>query len=196
MITRCAGRLTAWMIQHDAVLPEDRELYEYAVYSLILTVSPMILVMIMGGLMGNLKEGIVLIIPFMVIRKFSGGYHAKHDWACLLGSCGLLFVCVCAASHITCSVGLCIVTFGAAASLCILSPIDSENRRLTPNEKKRYKKTTCVIAAVSVMLFVFLMAIRADTYAVCIAVGLILSAGLQLPCILLRLWGRGRMPKL
>lgn len=195
MITRCAGRLAAWMIEHDAVLPEDRELYEYAVYSLVLTVSPMILVMIMGGLTGNLKEGVVLIIPFMAIRKFSGGYHAKHDWTCLLGSCVLLFVCVCAASHIRCSAELCIVTFGAAASLCILSPIDSENRRLTPKEKQRYKKTTCVIAAVSAMLFVFLMAVRADTYAVCIAVGLILSAGLQLPCILQRLRGTGRALK-
>lgn len=187
MITRCAGRITTWMIKHDAVLPEDRELYEYAVYSLILTVSPLVLVMIMGGLMGRMREGIVLIIPFMVIRKFSGGYHAKHDWACLLSSCGLLFLCVCAASRITCSMELCIVTFAAAAGLCILSPVDSENRRLMPEEKRRYKKTTCVLAAAFAMLFVFLMVIHAGTYAVCVAVGLILSASLQLPCILLQL---------
>lgn len=195
MITRCAGKITTWMIKQDAVVPRDRELYEYAVYSLILTVSPLVLVMVIGGLMGMFTEGIVLIIPFMAIRKFSGGYHAKHSGVCLLTSCGVLFLCVCLASHITCSMGLCIATFGAAASLCVWSPIDSENRRLMPDEKKRYKKTTCIIAALFAMVFVFLLAINADTYAVCVAVGLLLSASLQLPCILLQLRKTGQTQK-
>lgn len=67
--------------------------------------------------------------------------------------------------------------------LCLCSPIDSENRRLTLDEKKKYKLVTCMIAAIFAMIFVWMMEIKADTYAVCIAIGLILPAGLQLPCI-------------
>lgn len=183
MIARCSETIITWLIKQDAIKVEDKALYEYAVYSLLLTFSPLILILVFGFLMGKVKESALLILPFMLLRKFSGGFHAKHDWTCLIGSCGLLFLCVYAASNITCSVALSVVTFGAVIVLCLCSPIDSENRRLALDEKKKYKLVTCMIAVIFAMVFVLLMLIKADTYAVCIAIGLILSAGLQLPCI-------------
>lgn len=187
MIFGCAKYITTWLIKHDAVQWEDRELYEYAVYSLILTASPLVLVLVIGGIMGMVKESILLILPFMVIRKFSGGYHAKHDWTCLLGSCGVLFLCVYIVSYITCNIKLIIVTLSTVISLNILSPIDSENRRLTEHEKKRYKAVVCISAGLFFILFVALMVLGADVYAACFAVGLILSASLQFPCVFLLL---------
>lgn len=183
MITHCIGVITTWLIKHEAIEAEDRELYEYAVYSLILTFSPLILIIIIGGLMGVIKESILLILPFMIIRKFSGGFHAKHDWTCLCGSCVLLFLCVFAATNIKCGIVLDIITIAAVISLIVCSPIDSENRRLQGDEKKRYKLVTAVIALSFEMVYLMLLFFRADTYAVCIAVGLILSAGLQVPCM-------------
>ena len=44
------------------------------------TIIPLIMVMIIGGILGLMKNGIVMIIPFLVIRKFSGGFHAKREW--------------------------------------------------------------------------------------------------------------------
>ena len=41
----------------------------------------------------------------------------------------------------------------AAASLCILSPVDSENRRLSKDEKVIYKKTTCFIVIFFMAVF-------------------------------------------
>ena len=190
MILRCAKIIVTWLIKHETICSDDRELYEYAVYSLILSFMPLIIIMIMGSFMGKTKESILVILPFMIIRKYSGGYHAKHDWTCFLGSCGLLFFCIYMAAHIPCSTGLCIVTFIAVVSLCICSPIDSENRRLTSVEKKRYKLTACGIAVVFFALFVLLKFLKADIYAVCVAVGLILPSLLQLPYIIAVVWNK------
>jgi len=183
VITYCTEVISAWLVKHEAIEPDDRELYEYAVHSLLLTLSPLILIMIIGGLMGLVKESILIIIPFMVIRKFSGGFHAKHEWTCLIASCALLFLCLYAVSHIKCGMLLSIVTFGGVISLMICSPIDSENRRLQLNEKKRYKFMTGVIAFAFAIVYILFYLHGADTYAACIAVGLLLSAGLQIPCI-------------
>lgn len=180
----CIGSIVTWLIRHDAIAEADRELYEYAVYSLLITLSPLFIITVIGGFMGMVKESILLILPFMVIRKFSGGFHAKHGWTCLIGSCTVLFLCVILASHITCNVVLTVVALGAVTSLCILSPIDSDNRRLSEEEKRRYKKVTCITAVIFAILYVLLYLAKLDTYAVCVAVGLVLPAGLQLPCIL------------
>ena len=71
------GYIRTWLFRHNAIKAEVRVLYEYAIYSLIITVSPLFLVILISGIMGKLCEGIVIIIPFMVLRKFSGGFHAS-----------------------------------------------------------------------------------------------------------------------
>lgn len=195
MIIRCAEVITAWLARHEVVSKDDKELYEYAVYSLLLSIMPVFLIMIMGLLMGKTKESILLILPFMAIRKYSGGFHAKHDWTCLLGSCGLLFLSIYTAAHIPYSLELCVLTFIAVISLCIFSPIDSENRRLTHAEKEKYKKIACSIAIAFFVLFWIFILLNVFNYAVCIAIGLILSSVLQLPCIILMIWDRIAIPK-
>lgn len=184
MIYACIENITEWLIRHKAISPSDRELYEYAIYSFLITILPLFIVIFIGGAIGKIWESIVIITPFMLLRKFSGGFHAKSVRTCFICSCVLLFLCIIVACNIPCNMVFKIITLGAATSLCIWSPIDSENRRLTPDEKKSYKKTTCIITLFFITIFVFLLVIKVDRFAVCIAMGLVLSAGLQLPCII------------
>ena len=44
MISGFIGNISTWLIKHSAIKPEDRELYEYAIYSFIITISPLFLV--------------------------------------------------------------------------------------------------------------------------------------------------------
>ena len=145
----------------------------------------MILTIIIGSCMGKLKESIIIILPFMMIRRFSGGYHAKHLCSCLISSNCLLIICIRIASLIKCGLVLSIITFCAIFSLITFSPIDNENRRLNACEKKHYKHITAIIALLFGIVYFILCIFQIDTYAVCISVGLLLSAALQIPCILL-----------
>lgn len=183
MIAHCIGKITAWLIKQGAIPDTDRELYEYAIYSLLLSLSPLAFMIAVGCLTGFITEGILLILPFILVRKFSGGFHAKHAYTCLIGSCGLLLLCLYAALHMKCGIGLHIAVLAAIISLIVCSPIDSENRRLELCEKLAYKRTTGFIALFFGVLYMLFLFLHADVYAVCIAVGLILSAVLQIPCI-------------
>ncbi len=184
MISGFIGNVSTWLIKHNAIKPEDKELYEYAIYSFIITVSPLFLVILISGIMGKLCEGIVIIIPFMVLRKFSGGFHASKAGTCFAGSCALLFLCISAASYVTCNMALKILTAVAAVSLCICSPVDSENRRFSNNEKITYKRTTWFIVMFFMVVFILFLVTGKEKFAICIAIGLILPASLQLPCII------------
>lgn len=183
MIERCADAVTDWLISHYAVEEQDRELYVYAVYSFLMTISPLLLSLIFGVMMGMVMQSIILIIPFMVIRKYSGGFHAKNAWSCLICSCLLLILCISMTSYIKCGLGLGTVTVMALGSLMVFSPIDSENRRLELHEKKRYKYMTIVLAFAFELLSAALYFFHMYTYVVCISIGIILAAGLQIPCI-------------
>ena len=128
MIIKCSEYITAWLIRHEAVAESDRELYEYAVHRLILMVAPLMLPIVFGSMMGCITEAFVMIFPFMVIRKFSGGYHAKSERNCLIGSSLLIMICIYAAGMLEFGLMLSIVLGMAAVSLMVFSPIDHENR--------------------------------------------------------------------
>lgn len=175
--------ITTWLIKHGAVDREDRELYEYAAYSLIITISPLFIIMVIGCAMGETIESILIIIPFMLIRKFSGGFHAKHAWVCMISSCGILFLCVYIVAHIQYSIFINIIMICATISLILLSPIDSENRRLELSEIKKYKITTIVMVMIFAIIYCLFLFIGQKTYAICIAEGAVLTAALQIPCM-------------
>lgn len=183
MIEKCAGVITDWLISYGVIKKTDKELYSYAVYSIFLTLSPLLLAIGFGVVMGCVRQSIMIIIPFMIIRKFSGGYHARHSWSCLIGSCLLLLLCIISSFHVRWGWGIILPTLGASVSLVCLSPIDSENRVLSSEEHSQYKKVTAVIVVIFLAVVMLFFRFQAYTYSICTSIGMMLAAGLQYPCI-------------
>lgn len=183
MIEKCANIIADWLINCKVVEETDKELYSYAVYSILLSLSPLALAIGFGICMGCVGQSITIIIPFAIIRKFSGGYHTKHSWSCLIWSSLLLLLCIIVSFCVKCGWKIALITVGAAVSLILNSPIDNVNRKLGWEEYLRYKKITTVLVTIFVFTAVLLFECRLYTYSICISIGIMLSAGLQLPCI-------------
>lgn len=179
-----AGMITTWLIRQEAVREEERELYEYAVHSFFLAIAPFIYALIIGGMMGELKVSLTLVFPFAVIRKYSGGFHAKKEWTCMVCSCLLLFGCVWAAARMQSGTWFGVLVLMGVIWLIAFSPVDSENRRLEPDERKQRKKEAAILALVFYFIYIALLLFGKERYAVCVGVGILLTSGLQMPCIL------------
>lgn len=150
-----ADRMVDWLIVREAVSKEDRDLYEYAVVCSLMTIVPFLLAILVGGIMRELSTGVILILPFMLLRKFSGGYHVKHMETWLFCSSGLLVICILIAAQITYSWQLCVGMLLGVVWLFLFSPVDSENRRLDHEEKKRYRYVTVTLQMPCVLRRVF-----------------------------------------
>lgn len=181
---RLSVAIADWMINCGVVNKEDKELYVYASQSFIMSISPLFLAIFWGICMGGVKQGLVLIIPFMMLRKFSGGYHAKKAWVCLVCSGLLLAYCIRISLQLQYNWIWLLITVMSTVMLIVFSPIDHENRRLTQDEKRQYRKIVAILAVVFLALVMVLLLIHKNNYASCVSVGIILTAALQIPCIL------------
>ena len=123
---RCTGKITDWLIKCGAIPETDRELYEYAIYSILLSLSPMLLALAIGALFGSAVQGVLTITPFVILRKFSGGYHAKKLSIFMIISTILLTVMIKLSICDTKPAYMYITTCIAFIELCIVSPIQSE----------------------------------------------------------------------
>ena len=77
----------------------------------------------------------------------------------------------------------CALPISASLNLIIFSPIDHENKVLSIKERKVYQNVTGILTCslYGVVMIMKYNGLRNE--AVCISVGILLTAGLQVPCI-------------
>ena len=146
----------------------DKELYQYALNSLVLLISPLLMSVIIATIMGIPVNGVLIVIPFMTIRKYSGGFHSNRLITCTVESAVLLTA----------------ILYISSIELCIFSPIKSKNKDINFREKTTYKKVVIIQTIIYSAISFILIHINMNRYAICIVCGIMLSSILQLPCII------------
>lgn len=186
MITRLSKFVAKWLLDMGAISQQDMELYEYAVYSLFFNLIPVGIAVVLGLLLHMVCEGILLVLPFILIRKFSGGYHLKSPGTCFIASTTFLLLsmlsiqCIMRGNHF---VSFTVVVIFAVLLIFALSPIDSDARKLTENKTKAFRKMARRISGIVFIVFLILLTMKAYRFAVPIGTGIVITAILQLPCI-------------
>ena len=151
MIYKTSRHITEKLIKHGRVDSDDRELFEYGIF---LVISQMIyaLVCIISGIIFKcIAESLVLYVSFNFARRYSGGFHASTELRCFIFS----------SLSILCSVGLIkmfeiknlrmpfiILLAVASAVIIILSPLDTDEKPLTKDEKVRFRKLSFLVLGV------------------------------------------------
>ena len=141
MTKKLSNAITAWLIRQGVISKYEEELYRYASYMVITTMTPTFTVLLLGALNHISPINCLLFsCSFIALRKYSGGFHFHSHIICFITSSivELLFLCLANSRimpHIThCFFGL------ACLSLIIFSPVISSRRALTPSEILRCKK--------------------------------------------------------
>lgn len=75
-------KIVTWMIDNGSIDEEEREIYEYAIQSLKLLIMPVFYAVFMGYILQEWRITACFVFVFAIVRKFSGGYHAKTELQC------------------------------------------------------------------------------------------------------------------
>ena len=173
-----------WLIKSKAIKDDERELYEYALYSIVLLLSPAFISIAIGCIMGIPINGVLMVIPFLFLRKFSGGFHAKHECTCFVGSSILVTVFLWISTKINSGLLLYMVTAISVVGLCIFSPIQSDNRIIEENEKHTYRKIVMRQLAIYVVVAIIADIVGKEIVTICMFLGIIITAVMQVPCVI------------
>lgn len=179
MIERITKILIKWLMDNHAIVDNDRELYEYAVFNLILKLLPFTIILPFCMITKTVISGSIIIFVFLSIRSYSGGFHASTPVRCFIASCTIMMLIIISAEYINNHICLFAAMIFAVISLSHFSPLDSGSRRLELQEKKKYKIICIIMILFYIAGYIILTAFKQDKYAVCIALGVLLAAFLQ-----------------
>lgn len=139
---------------------EDREIIAYGLFSFIFNAYCLILCIIIGLLLNIAVESVIFFFAYLFIRRYSGGYHASKEWMCLilstLGIIFSLFVIYCIKHFIWLKTICFILSLFAGIVICLVSPLEAENKPLSQDEKKKYRLLSYIrvfIAIITIILF-------------------------------------------
>ena len=118
---------------------DDRELYQYGVEISISSMLNILLIVIIGFVTNSISESLLFLVCFVVMRSYTGGYHANSYFMC-----NLLFCIAFITELIIYKFTYDYISVGIATLMCaicvlivlIICPIENRNKPIIGKRKK------------------------------------------------------------
>lgn len=169
MFQNISEKMTATMIENGSIKPEEAEFYRYGIGQSIFVILNLAVFLLIGGLCGMLRQTLLFYLLYAVLRKFTGGLHAKTPVACGILSDFLLLTVLAALKHFTVT-NTVIYIVAAVSLLCILlcAPASHPNKKLDAKEIRLYGIIARAVALLEVLFSIYMLYIhRTDIASVC-----------------------------
>ena len=128
---------------------DEIERIQYGLEGLYLTITKLIIVLIISFILGILRETILTLLFFNIIRFPAFGVHAEKSSTCLLTSIciiiGLTFIISKATITVNIKTIMCILLI---FNYCLFAPADTIKRPLTNKRKRIIRKISSVLIAI------------------------------------------------
>lgn len=136
---------------------EELEVAIYGLKHLGMLLTSMVVVAVIGLLMSNVKGVFLFLLFFIPLRIFAGGLHLPSLLMCAVAS-SLLIVFVAYILNTTDSTfvyeKICrIMILTESFIIVILAPVDTKNKLLFNEEKKRYKNISIIVTVIEGIIF-------------------------------------------
>lgn len=156
-IDKMTNMLTNFIIQHSDVKREDADIIAFGVKYGLITLAEILGMVVISFLMRELIPGAVILIAFISIRVYAGGYHAKTLPRCVVMSTILFTLIILGYKMLYLPIivkGLIALFLGVL--ILIFSPVENDNRRLSENEKKVFKNRAFLFYSISLIIFILI----------------------------------------
>lgn len=145
MLTQISDKLAVFFLQRDLIKASHQRIIAYGLTLMISTILNIMLIVFLGFFLNRLSDALVFLVVFIVLRQFSGGYHASTYLKCCIVLCSsfgavLLFRQIFSRQMemMLVALVLSLVTF------LMFAPIGDINKPIRP-EKQRVAKIKCLV---------------------------------------------------
>lgn len=134
---------------------EKKEIYVYGIELLISSLIGIVLVLGLSIGLGKVWSGVVFLAVFILVRQYTGGYHADTYVRC--NAAFVLTYLLTVGIWIFCrvhdlKVAVWFILLGAYIIMAVLAPVENKNKPLDDEEVKKYKWKSIVIYSAFIMV--------------------------------------------
>ncbi len=188
MISHISEQMLQYLLKSRVIndSDEEKEYYRYGIEITISSLLNIILIIGIGIIFRNVFESIIFLSFFMLIRQFTGGYHADTYFKCNLSFC-ISFISVLIMYHSTYE-KITISLSGYISILCVaiilfLCPIENVNKPIPKYKRNFFKYVSAILGIVYGIIGTVLISLSIK-YGVLILYTLVLVTALIIAAII------------
>ena len=151
MLNSLSYKISDFFITNGKIALGKRDVFAYGISRLFTNAILLVSFVLIGWLMRDIKSVFIFLLFFIPLRKYAGGFHFNSNCCCYMASCLEVILVVIFRYAFSCLVLCLIFEFIASFIILRLAPIQSSNKKLTPNEKRIYK---CKVKKI-VIIYIF-----------------------------------------
>lgn len=188
MISHISEQMLQYLLKSRVIndSDEEKEYYRYGIEITISSLLNIILIIGIGIIFRNVFESIIFLSFFMLIRQFTGGYHADTYFKCNLSVC-ISFISVLIMYHstyekITISLSV-YISILCVAIILFLCPIENVNKPIPKYKRNFFKYVSAILGIVYGIIGTVLISLSIK-YGVLILYTLVLVTALIIAAII------------
>lgn len=188
MISHISEQMLQYLLKSRVIndSDEEKEYYRYGIEITISSLLNIILIIVIGIIFRNVFESIIFLSFFMLIRQFTGGYHADTYFKCNLSFC-ISFISVLIMYHstyekITISLSV-YISILCVAIILFLCPIENVNKPIPKYKRNFFKYVSAILGIVYGIIGTVLISLSIK-YGVLILYTLVLVTALIIAAII------------
>lgn len=144
-----ARKITDFLVCKNCIKEDEKEICQYGYEILLSTILGYTIVLTLSIMSGNIGEGIIFLIVFVITRMYTGGYHANTYLACNFCLACTFIVYMSIVYILSHSQKANIFLMLMLAVYCVstiwFTPIENENKILTEKKKKNARKISRIL---------------------------------------------------
>ncbi len=160
--------IITWLFKED-LEDEAYDIYSYGIYQIVSYVINFFTILLIGIAFRRLLEVIILVVFFMAVRPYAGGYHASSAIKCYILTNIMIIGALLAIKYIQINniFMICLLALNSIV-IFVLAPLDTANKRLDEIEYIVYRKKTVKILSVEIIISIIMIAMNCHIVAECI----------------------------
>lgn len=143
------------LVRLGIVKDNNIDICSYGIYILLNTVLNFFTTILIGAIFNMVIESIVLLIAYIFLRSYGGGYHADSPFICYVISVAII---ICSLSCVkfldnTRYFYYLLLILGVGI-VFILAPVENINKPLDRCECKTYRKMSCIVLFTELIILI------------------------------------------
>ena len=161
MLNKIAVKVTNNLLLHNIITRESFDIYVYGFELLISFLFSTTTILFLGTILGCFYQTIAFLMVFILLRSFSGGYHAKTYSMCTIVTFATFGTVLLLSKYIFVDY-IAYLTLGAIgiAILAIFAPIEHPNKKTTSDQKRWHKAISLVLFVVFISAGIWMITVQ------------------------------------
>lgn len=153
MIQNVSKWLLSYLLKNQIIedTESEKEYYQYGIEITVSSLLNIVIILCLGIITRSISESIVFLVCFMLIRQFTGGFHADTYLKCNL-TFGISYIAVFLLYHFTAkyfnTYFSLLITFVSVIIIWAKCPIENINKPIPERKKKFHKIMAALLGTV------------------------------------------------